>query len=93
MKPRLQPFLYLVAMFLLPGCMKPPPVEQPQQQRSYGVPFALDSAPAPLGPSCLTGDLKGARDAVREAIKLDAEYRAMFVEDEDFDAVWDSFGE
>ena len=42
---------------------------------------------------CLTGDLKGARDAVRDAIKLDAEYRAKFVEDEDFDAVWDSFGE
>ena len=39
--------------------------------------------------TCLTGDLKGAR----KAFELNREYRAKFVEDEDFDAVWDSFGE
>ena len=41
---------------------------------------------------CLTGDLKGARKATRRAFELNREYRAKFVEDEDFDAVWDSFG-
>ena len=41
---------------------------------------------------CLTGDLKGARKATRRAFELNREYRAKFVEDEDFDALWDSFG-
>ena len=41
---------------------------------------------------CLTGDLKGARKATRRAFELNREYRAKFVEDEDFDAVWESFG-
>ena len=29
----------------------------------------------------------------RDAIRLDGGFRGRFVEDEDFDAVWDSFGE
>ena len=41
---------------------------------------------------CLTGDLKEARKATRKAFGLNREYRTKFLEDEDFDAVWESFG-
>ena len=42
---------------------------------------------------CLTGDFAGARIAVKKAFELDRKFRAKFVEDDDFDGVWDSFGE
>ena len=43
---------------------------------------------------CLTSDLKGARTATKRAFELNrGNPRAKFVEDEDFDAVWESFWE
>jgi hypothetical protein len=41
---------------------------------------------------CLTGDFKGARETTGKAFELNRGYRAKFVEDEDFDAVWETFG-
>ena len=46
-----------------------------------------------LIPIHLTGDFAGARIAVKKAFELDRKFRAQFVEDDDFDGVWDSFGE
>ena len=46
-----------------------------------------------LIPIHLTGDFAGARIAVKKAFDLDRKFRAKFVEDDDFDGVWDSFGE
>ena len=39
-----------------------------------------------------TGDLKGAKEATRRAFELNREYRANFVEGEDSDAAWRTFG-
>jgi hypothetical protein len=41
---------------------------------------------------CLNGDFKGARTVTKRAFELNRGYGAKFVEDEDFDAVWESFG-
>ena len=46
-----------------------------------------------LSPIHLTGDFAGARIAVKKAFDLDRKFRAKFVKDDDFDGVWDSFGE
>ena len=39
----------------------------------------------------LADDLNKAKDYIRRAIKLNGMYRSEFLEDDAFDAVWDSF--
>ena len=39
----------------------------------------------------LVGNLNKAKDYIRRAIKLDGKYRSEFLEDDAFDAVWESF--
>jgi hypothetical protein len=58
----------------------------------HGIGNARRKGPHGGRHKCLTGDLKGARKATRKAFELNREYRAKFVEDEDFDAVWRTFG-
>ena len=35
----------------------------------------------------------GAKISVKKALRLERKFRAKFVEDDDFDGLWDSFGE
>ena len=39
----------------------------------------------------LANDLNKAKDYIRRAIKLNGKYRSEFLEDDAFDAVWESF--
>ena len=39
----------------------------------------------------LAGNLNKAKDYIRRAIKLNGKYRSEFLEDDAFDAVWESF--